>query len=75
MAKPSDKTEEMEIAIDGIFGFNRRDTIESDVCIPAPFGCGGPATEFEDDLSRKEYTISGLCQKCQNSVFGTSDED
>ena len=32
--------------------------------------CGGAAVEFQDDLSRREYRISGLCQKCQDSVFG-----
>jgi hypothetical protein len=26
--------------------------------------------DFRDDLSRKEYTISGLCQACQDLVFG-----
>ena len=26
--------------------------------------------EFRDDLSRKEYTISGMCQDCQDEVFG-----
>ena len=31
--------------------------------------CGGPATDFKDALSRKEYGISGLCQKCQDKVF------
>ena len=25
---------------------------------------------FRDDLSRKEYSISGLCQNCQDEVFG-----
>jgi len=25
---------------------------------------------FRDALSRKEYGISGLCQKCQDDVFG-----
>jgi hypothetical protein len=25
---------------------------------------------FRDDLSVKEYQISGMCQKCQDSVFG-----
>jgi hypothetical protein len=74
MAKPSDKSPEMENSLTGMFGFDRRDNINKNVCCPAPIGCGGPATEFEDDLSRKEYTISGLCQKCQNSVFGVSDE-
>ena len=24
---------------------------------------------FRDDLSRREYRISGMCQKCQDSVF------
>lgn len=27
-------------------------------------------TEFRDELSRKEYSISGLCQRCQDEVFG-----
>jgi hypothetical protein len=25
--------------------------------------------KFEDDLSIKEFNISGLCQKCQNGFF------
>lgn len=25
--------------------------------------------DFRDDLSRKEFSISGLCQKCQDEVF------
>ncbi len=31
--------------------------------------CSGAATEFDSILSRKEYSISGMCQACQNSVF------
>lgn len=26
-------------------------------------------SEFQDDLSRKEYKISGLCQRCQDNIF------
>lgn len=26
--------------------------------------------EFRDEPSRKEFRISGLCQKCQDEVFG-----
>ena len=26
--------------------------------------------EFRDDLSLTEYSISGLCQKCQDEMFG-----
>lgn len=32
--------------------------------------CTQPVGEFRDDLSRKEFSISGMCQKCQDSVFG-----
>ena len=31
--------------------------------------CGGDASSFKDDLSEREYEISRLCQKCQDSVF------
>jgi hypothetical protein len=27
-------------------------------------------TDFRDGLSMKEWHISGLCQKCQDEVFG-----
>jgi len=26
-------------------------------------------TDFRDDISRKEFTISKMCQACQDSVF------
>jgi hypothetical protein len=53
---------------------NRSEAIYSDRCVDEPYGCAGPATEFRDDLSRREYRISGLCQKCQDRVFGKSEE-
>lgn len=27
------------------------------------------ASEFKDELSRKEYRISGMCQACQDGLF------
>jgi len=34
--------------------------------------CSDPVKEedFRDELSRKEHNISGMCQKCQDGVFG-----
>lgn len=26
--------------------------------------------EFRDEICKKEYEISGLCQKCQDEIFG-----
>ena len=41
-----------------------------------PF-CSSPIDEttFRDDLSLREFKISGLCQKCQDSFFKEPDED
>ena len=38
------------------------------------FNCDDPSHEWEDELSRKEYSISGLCQNCQNKMFGEPEE-
>lgn len=51
----------------------RRESIATGTCQMLNVGrCAGDgtATEFRDALSRKEYGISGMCQKCQDSVFG-----
>ena len=32
-------------------------------------GNSKPIGEFRDRLSEKEYTISGMCQSCQDSTF------
>jgi hypothetical protein len=73
MADPSDKAPELTNFLESVAG--RTSAIKGDVCVPAPFGCGGPATEFRNELSRREYRISGLCQKCQDSVFGSMGDD
>lgn len=68
VAKPSEKSPEVEALIDATnpSGRKRVDSIKQDICA----WCGGPATDFRDELSKKEYTISGFCQKCQDAVFG-----
>ena len=39
--------------------------------------CGNPVNfeDFRDDLSRREFKISGLCQKCQDEFFGGGNEE
>ena len=32
--------------------------------------CGGDASVFRDAVSTKEYTLSGMCQGCQDEIFG-----
>lgn len=41
---------------------------EMSIC---PFcGVGIRESDFRDQLSVKEFRISGLCQRCQNEMFG-----
>lgn len=37
--------------------------------------CGGPVEGFRDELSQREYGISGMCQNCQDSVFGVDEDE
>jgi len=69
MATPSQKTEGMEQGLIAMWGYDRREYIARDQCVPSPGGCGGDASEFKDELSREEYTISGMCQKCQDDFY------
>jgi hypothetical protein len=67
--EPSDKSKAMTRALDDIsqalFGRTRGGAIGNNKCV----SCGGDAKEFKNDISRKEYTISGLCQKCQDEIW------
>jgi hypothetical protein len=74
MAEPTKKSEGIENFLRSCLGVDRRESIKGDVCIAPPLGCGGPAVNFKDELSRKEYTISGMCQNCQDEFYlGGSD--
>ena len=70
MAKPSNKSPAINAFLDEtsqqLFGVKRSETIGSNQCVT----CNGPAVAFKDTLSERKYTISGMCQKCQDGVFG-----
>jgi hypothetical protein len=70
---PSPKSPELEEFLERNFG--RSTAIRGGKCVPAPVGCGGDATKFRDALSAREYSISGLCQACQDKVFGSGEDD
>ena len=36
--------------------------------------CNGEIGEFRDTLSKKEYSISGMCQECQDKTFRCNNE-
>lgn len=63
------KTKQMEEALDLqsmiLFGRRRTESLKTKTCV----SCGDAAEEFTDELSKREFEISGLCQKCQDEVF------
>ena len=69
MAIPSEKSEAMENMLIDMNGFDRRIYIKQDQCVPYPIGCLGPARVFSDDISEREFVISGMCEACQKKTF------
>lgn len=69
MATPSKKSPSMEAVIEQVsqmlYGRPWRESIENGVCV----SCGKSATEFKDERSKTEFTLSGFCQLCQDEVF------
>lgn len=47
------------------FGHNRTECFLHNLCVQ----CNEPAINFDDEISEREYKISGMCQRCQNDFF------
>jgi len=56
-------------------GKDRPTCIREGICITCDDAKGIKATSFRDDISRKEYAISAMCQSCQDDVFGHEEPD
>ena len=71
--EPSNKAPTIDAMLSSVFGVDRVKTITEGYCV----SCGNEgivAASFRDDLSKKEYAISGMCQSCQDDVFGVEEE-
>ena len=64
--KPTIKSPEVNRFVNRVFGIDRETSITNDLCVM----CGQSADKFDDELSQKEFSISGMCQQCQNKIFG-----
>lgn len=59
-----DKSPEIQNVLEDLFG--TKTALSNKKCIL----CGEDAGTFRDKISEKEYGISGMCQSCQDDVFG-----
>jgi len=64
--KATKKSPSIEALLTSLTGLSRVGAVAEASCVT----CSGEASEFRDALSKKEYTISGMCQKCQDDIFG-----
>ena len=61
----------IEQMLTNLTGVSRVGAVQEASCVT----CGGEARLFRDEVSRKEYRISAMCQDCQDSVFGVEEPD
>ena len=68
---PTLKTEQIDDLFKSLYGVDRRTAIMERTGV----SCGAEVSEngFRDDVSLREFHISGLCQVCQDKVFGFDD--
>ena len=62
------KSAAVDNLINSMFGIDRNSTIAKNKCT----WCGVSVSKesFKDETSLNEYRISGMCQKCQDSIWG-----
>ena len=66
--KPTKKSPKIESLLTSITGISRQDAAKQAICT----WCKKPITGFKDELSMREYRISGFCQTCQDACFDNS---
>ncbi|QMP84308.1 hypothetical protein HUN41_00215 [Streptomyces phage Coruscant] len=62
--------------MENIFRANAQDAVAKGIC-NTMIGCGKPLDHapFTDETSARESQISGLCQPCQDSVYGLFEDE
>ena len=55
----------MKMAKDSGKGLKRSKALKVKKCVL----CGNDAVKFTDELSKREFKISGMCQVCQDNFF------
>ncbi len=69
--KANEKAPVIDSLLSSLSGKNRYQVVKDGMCMT----CEGQASFFRDAVSEDEYRISGMCQDCQDSVFGISEDD
>jgi hypothetical protein len=63
---PTKKAKEIDDLLTAIAGVSRQDAATLGICN----WCKKPIDGFRNEISEREWEISGFCQKCQDETFG-----
>ena len=61
--------EDLLETISQVLGTPRSVAFRDQLCVI----CGKDASTFKSDLCKTEYSLSGMCQVCQDGFFGTGE--
>ena len=66
MVEPLEKSAAVRKTMDDLAGTSSETSIRENRCAL----CGKTAKNFKDSESRREFAISGMCQRCQEEAWG-----
>ena len=69
--EPTPKAPAIDEFITAVLGVSRREVINRNKCV----ACRYPDLYFRDEVSKKEYRICGLCQRCQDRIYKRKNKD
>ena len=61
--------EDLLETISQVLGTPRSVAFRDNLCVI----CSGDASAFKNELCEKEYSLSGMCQVCQNKFFDSEE--
>ena len=65
MSKSPEMVNALDLISQAWYGRPRSEALAGSICVI----CGDPAVAFRNELSAREWSISGMCQKCQDAAF------
>ena len=63
---PTKKSQGIEDLLTSIAGISRQEAEKQGICT----WCKKPIEGFRNEISEREWEISGFCQTCQDKTFG-----
>lgn len=63
---PTPKSQAIDDMLTAMNGISRAEALKQHLCV----SCRATVGDFTNQLSEREYTISGMCQACQDAMFG-----